>query len=236
MSFEKLKKVVWQANKDLSESGLILFTWGNVSGIDRKSGVMAIKPSGVDYEKLKPEDIVILSLDDGEIIEGSLRPSSDTPTHLVLYQNFKNIGGIVHTHSLYATSWAQAGKEIPCFGTTHADHFYRAIPVTRQLTNNEIETDYEQNTGEVIVERFLDGDLDPEQAPGVLVPNHGVFTWGPAPMKALKNAIILEEIAKMALYSTILNPHIKPISQTLLNKHFLRKHGPGAYYGQEDIR
>lgn len=234
MNFEKLKEEVWHANKQLSKSGLVLFTWGNVSGVDRETGVMAIKPSGVDYDQLCPEDIVVLSLDTGKVVDGSLHPSSDTPTHLVLYQKFEQIGGVVHTHSAYATSWAQARREIPCFGTTHADHFYGAIPVTRQLTRKEIEDDYERNTGKVIVERFSEGKLNPDQVTGVLVPNHGVFSWGDDPMVALETSIVLEEIAKMALFATLLNPPIEPIPQPLLDKHFLRKHGSDAYYGQQD--
>lgn len=234
MDFEKLKKKVWQANKQLSKSGLVLFTWGNASGVDRKTGAMAIKPSGVDYAQLRPEDIVVLSLDTGEVVEGSLCPSSDTPTHLVLYQKFEQIGGVVHTHSAYATSWAQACQEIPCFGTTHADYFYGAIPVTRQLTRKEIEDEYERNTGKIIVERFSKGELDPDQVTGVLVPNHGVFSWGDDPMVALETSIVLEEVAKMALFATLLNPQIEPLQQVLLDKHFLRKHGSDAYYGQQD--
>jgi len=234
MSFEKLKEEVWRANKELMESGLVLFTWGNASGVERQAGVMAIKPSGVDYDKLHPEDIVVLSLDTGEVVEGSLRPSSDTPTHLLLYQKFESIGGIVHTHSTYATSWAQACREIPCLGTTHADHFYGSVPLTRQLTPEEIKDEYERNTGKVIVERFVEGGLSPEQISGVLVPNHGVFSWGASPVASLETAIVLEEVAKMGLYAALLNPQVKPLPQTLLDKHFLRKHGPGAYYGQQD--
>jgi len=232
MSSEKLKEEVWHANKELAKSGLVILTWGNASGVEREAGVMAIKPSGVDYDELRPGDIAVLSLDTGKIIEGYLRPSSDTPTHLLLYRKFESIGGIVHTHSTYATSWAQARREIPCLGTTHADYFYGPIPVTRQLTPEEIEEEYERNTGKVIVERFLEGGLNPEQVPGVLVPNHGVFTWGTDPMNALEIAIVLEEVAKMGLYTTFLNPQIEPIPQVLLDKHFLRKHGPEAYYGQ----
>lgn len=245
MNFEKLKKKVWQANKELKETGLVILAWGNASGVDREAGVMAIKPSGVDYEKLSSEDIVVLSLDTGEIVEGSLRPSSDTPTHLLLYQKFGSIGGVVHTHSTYATSWAQACREIPCLGTTHADHFYGPVPVTRQLTPEEIKSEYEHNTGKVIVERFSEGELSPEQLSAVLVPCHGVFTWGDDPMEALETAIVLEEVAKMALYTNLINRSgatrlksgampAKPLPQVLLAKHFLRKHGPGAYYGQQD--
>jgi len=233
MGFEKLKEEVWLANKELAESGLVILTWGNVSGVDRDAGVVAIKPSGVDYDDLVPEDIVVLSIDNGEVIEGSLRPSSDTPSHLLLYQEFKSIGGVVHTHSTYATSWAQAGRELPCFGTTHADYFYGPVPLTRNLTLEEIKHEYERNTGKVIVERFLEGDVSPDEVPGVLVPNHGVFSWGKDTMAALETSIVLEEVAKMALYTILLNPQADDIHQALLDKHFLRKHGPGAYYGQE---
>lgn len=232
MSFEKLKQEVWLANKELAKSGLVVLTWGNVSGADREAGVMAIKPSGVDYDGLKPEDIVVLSIDSGEKIEGSLNPSSDTASHLLLYQEFDSIGGIVHTHSAYATSWAQACREIPCLGTTHADYFYGSVPLTRQLTPEEIKEAYERNTGVVIVERFVEGGISPEQFPGVLVPNHGVFTWGKGPMSALESSIVVEEVARMAFHTVLLNPQAS-IPQPLLDKHFLRKHGPGAYYGQK---
>jgi L-ribulose-5-phosphate 4-epimerase len=232
MSFGKLKEEVWHANKELAKSGLVVLTWGNVSGVDREAGVMAIKPSGVDYDRLKPEDIVISSIESGEKIEGALRPSSDTPSHLILYQEFDSIGGVVHTHSAYATSWAQACREIPCLGTTHADYFYGSVPLTRQLTPAEIKEAYERNTGAVIVERFEEDGLDPAQFPGVLLPNHGVFTWGKDPMSALESSIVVEEVAKMGFYAMLLNPQAE-IPQALLDKHFLRKHGPGAYYGQK---
>jgi len=232
VAFEELKEQVWQANMGLVEAGLVLLTWGNASGADRDAGVMAIKPSGVDYENMRPDDMVVLSLKDGEVVEGTLRPSSDTPTHLSLYQSFEAIGSIVHTHSTYATSWAQAGREIPCMGTTHADNFYGAIPVTRDLTEAEIRGEYEKNTGRVIVERFSNGEPSVESVPAVLVPGHGPFAWGPSPMKAVENAIVLEEVARMALLAHSVNPNAQPLSQTLLDKHFLRKHGAGAYYGQ----
>jgi L-ribulose-5-phosphate 4-epimerase len=232
MSFEKLKEEVWLANKELAKSGLVVLTWGNVSGVDREAGVVAIKPSGVDYDGLKPEDIVILSIGSGEKIEGALRASSDTPSHLILYQEFDSIGGVVHTHSAYATSWAQACREIPCLGTTHADYFYGSVPLTRQLTPEEIKEAYERNTGAVIVERFVEGGLDPGQSPGVLLPNHGVFTWGKDPMSALESSIVVEEVARMGFHTMLLNPEAE-IPQALLDKHFLRKHGPGAYYGQK---
>lgn len=234
MSFEELKEEVWLANKELAKSGLVVLTWGNVSGVDREAGVMAIKPSGVDYDELRPEDIVVLSIDKGEIVEGTLRPSSDTPSHLVLYRGFRSIGGLVHTHSTYATSWAQAGREIPCFGTTHADYFYGPVPLTRHLTPEEIKDEYERNTGKVIVERFSEGGLCPDEVPGVLVPNHGVFSWGDDTMAALEASIVLEEVAKMGLYTTLLNPQVSSIPQALLDKHFFRKHGSGAYYGQKE--
>lgn len=232
MSFSKLKQDVWFTNMELAKSGLVVLTWGNVSGVDREAGVMAIKPSGVDYDALKPDDIVILSIDSGQKIEGDLRPSSDTPSHLILYQEFGSIGGVVHTHSAYATSWAQACREIPCLGTTHADYFYGSIPLTRQLTPEEIKEAYERNTGVVIVERFVEGGLSPEQFPGVLVSNHGVFTWGKDSMAAVESSIVVEEVARIAFHTMLLNPQAS-ISQELLDKHFLRKHGPGAYYGQK---
>lgn len=233
MNFRQLREVVCLANKKLGESGLVILTWGNVSGVDREKGVMAIKPSGVEYDQLSPESIVVLSLETGEVVEGDLNPSSDTPTHLLLYREFETIGGIVHTHSPCATAWAQACKEIPCLGTTHADYFYGTVPLTRLLTPEEISENYELNTGKVIVECFRDRDLDPSKMPAVLVPYHGVFVWGDDPLKALENAIVLEEVAKLALYTAAINPQVKPIPQPLLDKHFFRKHGPTAYYGQK---
>ena len=232
MPWEQLKEEVWLANRDLVEAGLVVHTWGNVSGADRGEGVMAIKPSGVDYNELRPEDVVVVSVETGEVVDGRLRPSSDTPSHLVLYQKFESVGGVVHTHSTYATGWAQACREIPCLGTTHADHFFGPVPLTRQLTPEEIERDYERNTGEVIVERFSEGGLNPEEFPGVLIPCHGPFAWGQDARTALKNAIILEQVARIALYTVGLNPEIDEIPQALLNKHYMRKHGPDAYYGQ----
>ncbi|HWB54868.1 MAG TPA: L-ribulose-5-phosphate 4-epimerase AraD, partial [Tepidisphaeraceae bacterium] len=209
-------------------------TWGNVSGVDRATGVMAIKPSGIAYEKLSPADMVIVSLKSGDVIEGAYRPSSDTLTHLHLYRSFKNIGGIAHAHCTYGTSFSQALREIPCLGTTHADTFYGAIPVTRSLSNNEIEADYELNTGRVIVECFCQRHLDPAKTPGVLVASHAPFTWGPTPEKAVENAIVLEFSAKLARHTLDLSPKTQPILQGLLNRHFLRKHGPRAYYGQHE--
>lgn len=232
MAFEALKQMVCAANKTVVEAGLVLLTWGNVSGADRDAAVMAIKPSGVDYDRLTSEDIVILDINTGETVEGRLRPSSDAPTHRALYQRFESVAGIVHTHSTHATSCAQAGREIPCMGTTHADHFYGAVPITRPMTPDEIASDYEWNTGIVIVERFEKGGLDPRQIPGVLVHGHGPFAWGADIESAVKNAVVLEETARTLLYTLTLNPSTQPISSALLDKHFLRKHGPDAYYGQ----
>lgn len=226
---EKLKQSVCAANLDLVEYGLVVFTWGNVSAIDRTAGVIGIKPSGVSYDELVPEQIVLLDLE-GSVIEGELRPSSDTPTHLELYRSFEGLGGICHTHSAHATMWAQAQCDIPCLGTTHADHFYGSVPVTTPMKPEEIERDYEANTGRVIVRRFA--DLDPLQMPAVLVANHGPFTWGNTAASAVKNAVVLEEVARMAAGSLQINPKQGPISQRLLDKHYLRKHGDNAYYGQ----
>lgn len=232
MGYAELKERVYRANLALVESGLVVLTWGNASGADRAAGVMAIKPSGVPYDKLAASDMVVLRIDTGEVVEGTARPSSDTPTHLVLYRAFAACGGIVHTHSEFGTAFAQAGREIPCLGTTHADNFYGAIPVTRSMKPEEIQKDYEHNTGLVIVERFEQNRIDPRQVPGVLVAGHAPFAWGETPDKAVENAIVLEFCAKMAVTSMRLNPSVQPISQTLLDKHFLRKHGAGAYYGQ----
>ncbi len=226
---EELKKEVWAANLDLPKYGLVTFTWGNVSGIDREKGLFVIKPSGVEYDKLKPEDMVVMDLD-GNKVEGELNPSSDTPTHLELYKAFPECGGIVHTHSEWATSFAQAGKPIPAFGTTHADYFYGEIPVTRLMTKEEIEGEYEKNTGTVIIETFK--DLDPVAVPGVLVNNHGPFAWGTDAHNAVHNAVVMDEVAKMALRSMQLTPGLPQISQYILDKHYLRKHGANAYYGQ----
>ncbi len=224
-----LREAVYKANIDLVKYGLVIFTWGNVSGIDRSKGLVVIKPSGVSYDNMKPDDMVIVDLE-GKIVEGRLKPSSDTPTHIVLYKAFANIGGVVHTHSEWATSWAQAGKGIPCYGTTHADYFYGEIPCTRPMTSKEIESDYERETGNVIVERFA--NINPHDIPAVLVNNHGPFAWGTDPHNAEINAVVLEEVAKMAFRSQVLNK-INPISQALLDKHYLRKHGKDAYYGQK---
>lgn len=229
---ETLKQEVLEANLQLPEYGLVTFTWGNVSGIDREKGLVVIKPSGVKYEDLKLEQLVVVDLD-GNVVEGDLRPSSDTETHCRLYRAFPEIGGIVHTHSPWATSWAQAHKPIPAYGTTHADYFYGEVPLTRTLTQEEIETAYELETGNVIVETFEAKELDPKAMPGVLVAGHAPFTWGKDAAEAVHNAVVLDEVAKMALRTEQLNPNIEPIDQYLLDKHYLRKHGPKAYYGQK---
>ncbi|RXS90475.1 L-ribulose-5-phosphate 4-epimerase [Geobacillus sp. PK12] len=226
---EELKRAVLEANLQLPQYRLVTFTWGNVSGIDRERGLVVIKPSGVAYDKLTIDDMVVVDLT-GNVVEGDLKPSSDTPTHLWLYKQFPGIGGIVHTHSTWATVWAQAGKGIPALGTTHADYFYGEIPCTRPMTNEEIQGAYELETGKVITETFR--FLDPLQMPGVLVHGHGPFAWGKDPANAVHNAVVLEEVAKMAARTFMLNPDAQPISQTLLDRHYLRKHGANAYYGQ----
>lgn len=228
---KSLKEEVLKANLDLPRHGLVTFTWGNVSGIDRDKGLIVIKPSGVPYDELKAEHLVVLDLD-GNKVEGDLNPSSDTATHLVLYRNFKEVNGIVHTHSSWATSWAQAGRSIPCFGTTHADYFYGTIPCTRRMTKEEIEGNYEENTGHVIVETFK--DLNPVYVPGVLVEDHGPFSWGKSPENAVHNAVVMEEVAKMAFNTVMLSRgDAEPASDHILNKHFMRKHGANSYYGQK---
>jgi len=226
---EQLKQEVLEANLDLPKHKMVTFTWGNVSGIDREQGLVVIKPSGVPYEKLKLEDLVVLDLD-GNKVEGELKPSSDTPTHLCLYKAFPHIGGIVHTHSPWATAWAQAGRGIPAWGTTHADYFYGEVPCTRPMRDEEINGAYELNTGHVIVETFK--ELDPMQMPGVLVHSHAPFTWGKSAHDAVHNAVVLEEVAKIASCTYALHPGLGAINQTLLDRHFLRKHGANAYYGQ----
>ncbi len=226
----QLKRDVCQANLDLAEAGLVLQTFGNVSGIDREHGLAVIKPSGVPYDQMRPEHLVVVALDTGEVVAGKLKPSSDTPTHLVLYRAFGEIGGIAHTHSLYATAWAQARREIPVLGTTQADCWHGPVPCTRLLTAKEIKTDYEANTGNVIVERFR--GLDPLQQPAVLVASHGPFTWGKDAADAVHIAVVLEFVARLASETLRLNGRIKPIQPALLDKHFFRKHGAGAYYGQ----
>ena len=233
MTHDALKHAVYQANLDIVEAGLVELTWGNASTVDRDAGLFAIKPSGVDYDAMAPDDIPLVSLETGERVEGALDPSSDTPTHRALYRQFSSLGGVVHTHSNYAVSWAQAERPIPCLGTTHADHFYGEIPVTRRMTDDEIQTEYEHNTGVVIVERFREGEIDPAQVPGVLVAGHGPFAWGDEVKHAVENAIVLESVAQKAMQTYSINPDATPIDQALLDKHYLRKHGEEAYYGQE---
>lgn len=230
---KQLKAQVCQANLNLVTEGLVIQTFGNVSGIDRHRGLVVIKPSGVPYAEMKPEHQVVLSLETGKVFEGDLKPSSDTDTHLVLYRAFPQIGGIVHTHSLYATAWAQARKGIPSYGTTQADYWYGDVPCTRLLTPKEIKTDYETNTGHVIVNTFRKQKLDPLQHPAVLVASHGPFTWGKDALHAVHNAVILEFIARLASETLRINPNTNPMHPMLLDKHFLRKHGPAAYYGQK---
>ncbi len=227
---EQLKEDVWRANLDLVKYGLVVLTWGNVSGIDRDAGLVVIKPSGVDYEKLTPDEMVVVDLA-GNVVNGSKRPSSDTPTHIQLYKSFRKIGGITHTHSINAAAFAQARVEISCLGTTHADYFAGPVPVTRFLTKKEIDRAYELNTGKVIVERFR--QIDYESIPGVLVAGHGPFCWGRDASSSVRNALILERVAEMALKTMALNPKTKKLSGHFLNKHFERKHGKGAYYGQD---
>jgi L-ribulose-5-phosphate 4-epimerase len=226
---EQLKQEVLEANLDLPKYRMVTFTWGNVSGIDRTQGLVVIKPSGVAYEQLTRDEMVVVDLE-GNVVEGKLKPSSDTPTHLVLYKAFDQIGGIVHTHSPWATSWSQAGRGIPALGTTHADYFYGEVPCTRAMTEAEIKGAYELETGNVIVETFK--HLDPMMVPGVLVNCHAPFTWGKDAHNAVHNAVVLEEVAKIASRTYALNQNVQPMDQALLDRHFLRKHGAGAYYGQ----
>lgn len=229
---EDLKKKVYEANMDLVRHGLVIFTWGNVSGIDRERGLVVIKPSGVDYDTMTPDDMVVVDLHTGEVVEGSLRPSSDTPTHLVLYRAWPEIGGVVHTHSTYATAWAQAGIDLPNIGTTHADYFHNAIPCTADMTEAEVKGQYELETGNVIVNRFRLGAINPVHIPGVLVKNHGPFSWGKDPHEAVHNAVVMEQVAKMAFVAYSVNPRLT-MNPLLVEKHFSRKHGPNAYYGQK---
>lgn len=217
---------------DLVRHGLVIFTWGNVSGIDRERGLVVIKPSGVDYDTMTPDDMVVVDLHTGEVVEGSLRPSSDTPTHLVLYRAWPEIGGVVHTHSTYATAWAQAGIDLPNIGTTHADYFHNAIPCTADMTEAEVKGQYELETGNVIVNRFRLGAINPVHTPGVLVKNHGPFSWGKDPHEAVHNAVVMEQVAKMAFVAYSVNPRLT-MNPLLVEKHFSRKHGPNAYYGQK---
>lgn len=227
---EQLKEEVYRANMELPAHGLVVYTWGNVSAIDRESGLVVIKPSGVNYATMKPEDMVVVDLD-GKVVEGKLRPSSDTPTHVELYKAFEGIGGVVHTHSAWATSWAQAGRGIPCYGTTHADYFYGEIPCARVLTPEEVEEAYEKNTGKVIIEAFE--GRDPLSCPGALCTSHGPFTWGKNAAEAVHNAVVLDEVAKMAAQTEMINPNIRPAVQYVQDKHYYRKHGANAYYGQK---
>lgn len=229
---ENLKKQVYEANMELPKRGLVTYTWGNVSGFDKESKLFVIKPSGVNYDELKPEDMVVVDLE-GNIVEGKYNPSSDTATHLELYKAYPHIGGIVHTHSPWATAWAQAGRSIPCYGTTHADYFYGEIPCARSLTEDEIQGAYEKNTGFVIIESI--GEKNPLEIPGILCSNHGPFAWGKDANEAVHNSVVMEEVAKMAYHTETLNSGIKPVRQVLLDKHYLRKHGTNAYYGQKKL-
>lgn len=227
---EKLKEEVCKANLELVAHGLVIFTWGNVSGIDREKGLVVIKPSGVSYDNMKPEDMVVVDLATGRVVEGNLKPSSDTPTHLALYRAFPEIGGVVHTHSTYATAWAQAGIDLPNIGTTHADYFHDAIPCTADMTEEEVKGEYELETGNVIIKRFE--GINPVHTPGVLVKNHGPFAWGKDAHDAVHNAVVMEQVAKMASIAYTVNPNLT-MNPLLIEKHFNRKHGPGAYYGQK---
>lgn len=228
---EKLKIAVYEANMELPRRGLITYTWGNVSGFDKESGYFVIKPSGVDYDVMKSDDMVVMNLD-GDKIEGKYKPSSDTPTHIELYKKYPDIGGIVHTHSSFATSWAQAGTSIPLYGTTHADYFYGEIPCARSLTHDEIKGEYEKNTGLVIIETMEKRGINPLYTPGILCTNHGAFTWGKDSSEAVHNSVVLEEVAKMAYYTESINRNVKPAPKDIADKHFFRKHGEQAYYGQ----
>ena len=229
---KSLREAVYEANMELPRRGLVTYTWGNVSAVDRAAGLMVIKPSGVEYEDLSPDKLVVLDLD-GRRVEGSLNPSSDTRTHLELYRALPEIGGIVHTHSAHAVAWAQAGRDIPCFGTTHADYFYGPVPCARALSPEEVEDDYEGSTGRVIVETFRERGLNPVHVPGVICRSHGPFTWGRDAAQAVYHAAVLEEVAKMAIFTVQINPEALPAPQHVLDKHFMRKHGPNAYYGQK---
>ena len=229
---EALKQQVYEANMELPRRGLVTYTWGNVSGIDRERGLFVIKPSGVEYDELTPDMLVVMDLN-GNQVEGDLNPSSDTKTHLELYKAFPALGGVVHTHSTHAVAWAQARRDIPAFGTTHADYFYGPVPCARELTPEEIEEDYEKNTGKVIIETFRTRGIDPVHVPGVLCASHGPFTWGKDAAQAVYHAVVLEEVAKMALLTCQINPNAEPAPQHVLDKHFMRKHGPNAYYGQK---
>lgn len=228
---DHLRAEVCRANRDLAKSGLVVLSFGNVSGVDRAARVMAIKPSGIDYEALTPDEIVVVDLASGDAVAGALRPSSDAPTHLELYRSFPSIGGVVHTHSPYATAWAQAARSIPCLGTTHADYLRGPVPVTRPLTDEEVAQEYERNAGLVIAERYAEADVTPDEAPAVLVAGHGAFTWGSSPSAAIDTAIALEYLAAIATHQAAIGP-LEPIPPALIERHFSRKHGPRAYYGQ----
>ena len=228
---EELKKKVLKANLDLVKNKLVLFTWGNVSEIDRESGLVVIKPSGVSYDDMTADDMVVVDLN-GKVVDGNLRPSSDTPTHIEFYKAFPNVGGVTHTHSTFATSWAQAGRDIPFYGTTHADYFYGDIPCARSLTKEEIEGEYEKNTGLVIIERFKKDNLNPIEVPGVLIKSHGVFAFGKDADGSVYNATVIEEVAKMAFITEQVNPQVQRADKFMMDKHYLRKHGKNAYYGQ----
>ncbi len=232
---EELKREVYEANMELPRRGLVTFTWGNASGIDRGRGLFVIKPSGVEYEALRPEDLVVMDLE-GKQAEGTLRPSSDARTHLELYREFPDIGGIVHTHSTHAVAWAQAGRDIPAYGTTHADYFHGPVPCARNLTAEEIDGDYEANTGRVIVETFRTRGINPVHVPAVICRSHGPFTWGRDAAQAAYHSVVLEEVAKMAMFTELIHPEAEPAPRRIQDRHFLRKHGPNAYYGQKESR
>ncbi len=229
---EELKQKVYKANMALLEHGLVIFTWGNVSGIDREKGLVVIKPSGVSYDVMKADDMVVVDLATGNVVEGDLRPSSDTPTHLAIYRAWPEVGGVVHTHSTYATAWSQAGIDLPNIGTTHADYFHQAIPCTPDMTEAEVKGDYELETGNVIINTFASRGINPMHTPGVMVKNHGPFAWGKTPDEAVHNAVVMEQVAKMAFVAYQVNPHLT-MNPLLVEKHFSRKHGPNAYYGQK---
>lgn len=231
-SLEEMRQRVYEANIALPQHGLVKFTWGNVSEVCRELGRIVIKPSGVDYDKLTPENMVVTDLD-GNVVEGDLNPSSDLATHVALYKAWPEIGGVVHTHSTEAVGWAQAGRDIPFYGTTHADYFYGPIPAARSLTEEEINTAYEKETGTVIIETFREREIDPIAVPGIVVRNHGPFTWGKTPADAVYHSVVLEEVARMARFTEQINPRVEPAPQYLMDKHYLRKHGPNAYYGQK---
>ena len=229
---EQLKKQVYEANMELPRRGLVTYTWGNVSGIDREKGLFVIKPSGVEYDALKPEDLVVVDLE-GNVVEGTLNPSSDTETHRILYRRYPEIGGIVHTHSPYAVAWAQAHRDIPAYGTTHADYFHGPVPCARNLTTQEIQDGYEENTGHVIVETLTERGIDPMHTPAIICASHGPFAWGKNAADSVYHAAVLEEVARMSLLTEQVNPEAEPAPDNILDKHFMRKHGPDAYYGQK---